>query len=238
MNSARFIRLSVIAFWMMANVAIAGSWIEPFDAGSLPTQPQVLSGPGELSAIHGTISGLDVDLFRIYLPDPAHTFSAIQSVPAGGDQNLGPQLFLFNDSGLGLVSTAGSALGLYPSARLASELPGYYWLGVAPSNIDPYTTKVHLFPGWSLANYPIFTECNSSPCAPTPQGEKFSLGGWGGTYHGIESPYIIQLTGAYFSDAVAAVPEPSMLLMIGAGLFALVAIRSRPAPTRAPSPLM
>lgn len=177
MNAARLIRRSVIAFVLMASAAIASPWFETFDAGALPTQPQALIGIGELSAIYGNISGLDIDLFRIYLSDPAHTFSAIQPVPVG----LGLQLFLFNDSGFGVASTAGSAQGLYTSALLASEQPGYYWLGVAPSNIDPYTAKVQLFPGWSVSDYPIFWECSSAPSGLTPQGDQYALGGWGAT---------------------------------------------------------
>lgn len=152
MNAARIVPRSVIAFGLMVSSAIASPWFEAFDAGALPTQPQALSGTGELSTIYGTIAGLDVDLFRIYLPDPSHTFSAIQSVPVGGDQSLRPQLFLFNDSGFGVASTAGSSPGLYSSALMASAMPGYYWLGVAPSNIDPYTDKVQLFPGWSVSD--------------------------------------------------------------------------------------
>lgn len=153
MNAARFIRRSVIAFWVMVNFSIAGPWLETFDAGMLPTQPQILSGSGAISSIQGTIAGLDVDLFRIYIPDPAHTFSAFAS---GWAVNLDPQLFLFSDSGFGIASTEGGASGLASLAQLSGAAPAYYWLGVSPSNIDPYTTKVQSLPGWSISDYQIF----------------------------------------------------------------------------------
>ena len=234
MNAARFIRRSVIAFWVMVNFSIAGPWLETFDAGMLPTQPQILSGSGAISSIQGTIAGLDVDLFRIYISDPAHTFSAFAS---GWAVNLDPQLFLFSDSGFGIASTEGGASGLASLAQLSGAAPAYYWLGVSPSNIDPYTTKVQSLPGWSISDYPIFFQCGSGPCGPTPQGEQFALGGWGGNYHGIEGSYVIRLTGAYFSAPEVAIPEPSSAwLLVVCLLLALAACRLRR--TSSSSPLL
>jgi len=235
MNTARFFRRSVIAFLVMVKISIAGPWLETFDAGALPTQPQILSGSGEISSIQGTITGLDVDLFRIYIPDPAHTFTAFAS---GGAINLDPQLFLFSDSGMGIASTEGGVSGLAPLARLSGAAPAYYWLAVSPSNIDPYTAKVQLFHGWSISDYPIFFQCGSGPCGLTPQGEQFALGGWGGNYHGVESPYVIRLTGAYFSEPESVIPEPATLGLLVVCLITLAACRSRRTSASSPLPLL
>jgi hypothetical protein len=103
------------------------------DAGDLPETAQS-TGSGPLSAIRGYLDPNDVDMYAIYIVDPAD-FSATTVGGATWDT----QLFLFDADGKGVVaeddtgglqSTINNANGCIPG-------PGLYYLAITRFNKDP-----------------------------------------------------------------------------------------------------
>ncbi len=84
----------LISICCILTVAVAGSnalgaWTEVGDAGDLPGTAQVVAGSGPLDSIFGVMNDPDVDMYKIYISDPAG-FSAPGAGKAGG--RAGPRL--------------------------------------------------------------------------------------------------------------------------------------------------
>ncbi|MCS7066165.1 MAG: DVUA0089 family protein [Fimbriimonadales bacterium] len=113
--------------------AQAQTWTEQGDAGDLPETAQS-TGSGSLTQIRGTLDVNDVDMYAIYISDPAN-FSA----STVGGATWDTQLFLFDANGRGVVSeddtvglqsTINNANGCIPAA-------GLYYLAITRYNKDP-----------------------------------------------------------------------------------------------------
>jgi hypothetical protein len=157
------------------------------DAGDLPASARVMSGDGSaLTSISGFLgtgcaAGNDADLFQINLCQPAN-FSATMCALATFDT----QLFMFNESGVGIVSRDDSC-GLQSTLSniFTSGLqPGIVYLGVSGYNLDPIDEGGQLL--W--INTPFNTER-----APDGPGAGNALAAWSGVGGG--GAYTINLTG-------------------------------------------
>ncbi|GBC93647.1 hypothetical protein HRbin15_02148 [bacterium HR15] len=109
-------------------------WYEQGDAGDMPETAQSTGSFDPLDQIQGTLDVDDVDMYAIYITDPA-SFSASTVNGATWDT----QLFLFDADGKGVVaeddtgglqSTINNANGCIPS-------PGLYYLAITRYNKDP-----------------------------------------------------------------------------------------------------
>jgi hypothetical protein len=192
----------LIAICCILTVAIAGSnalgaWTEVGDAGDLPGTAQVVTGSGTLDTIFGVMNDPDVDMYQIYVSDPAG-FSAYAT-------GFDPQLFLFDQSGLGVYGdddSGGGLNALLPAGNTYSPTtPGIYYLAISEFNLDPFSAGGAIFSG-----YPAAT--------PTGPGSGSPVSSWsGGTWH-VGGDYTIELTGAKY------IPAPGAILLgsIGVGL--------------------
>ena len=115
---------------VIAGAAAADTWTEIGDAGQLPGSEQIIGGTGALTQIIGNISSnVDVDLFRIYISDPA-AFSASSTGGASFNTNMA----LFDASGMGVIGDD-DAYGTDQSALSSGSIfsptsPGEYLLAI------------------------------------------------------------------------------------------------------------
>lgn len=113
--------------------AQAQTWYEQGDAGDLPETAQS-TGSGALSDIQGTLDTNDVDMYAIYITDPA-SFSA----STVGGATWDTQLFLFDADGRGIVAEDDTG-GLQSTINNANNCipgPGVYYLAITRYNKDP-----------------------------------------------------------------------------------------------------
>lgn len=128
---------------LLTSSNVFGVWTEIGDAGDLPGTAQVPIGSGPLTKIKGKLTGsYDADMYKIYIVDPA-SFSAY----ATGDSDT--QLFLFDESGMGIYADddGGSGLDAYlPSGNTYSPTStGTYYLGISFWNRDPESPDGNYF---------------------------------------------------------------------------------------------
>lgn len=156
------------------------------------------SGSGDLTQIDapGHLGGT-ADLFKINICDPAN-FSATTV----GGATIDTQLFLFDSSGMGIVSNddnpAGGTTSVLTNAFTSSLSPGTYYLGLTSYNRDPIgnacdtTSLIWL-------NTPFNTErAPDGPAAGSP------LSAWTGT--GTSGPVTIFLTGTRYPNSACSNP--------------------------------
>jgi hypothetical protein len=86
-----------LALTALTATALAQVWSEQGDAGDLPETAQS-TGNGALAQIQGNLSADDVDMYAIYITDPAN-FSA----STVGGATFDTQLWLFDSDGKGVV---------------------------------------------------------------------------------------------------------------------------------------
>jgi hypothetical protein len=113
--------------------ASAQTWTEQGDAGDLPETAQS-TGSGTLSQIQGSLDVNDVDMYAIYITDPA-AFSA----STVGGATWDTQLFLFDANGVGVVAeddTGGLQSTINNTAGCITA-PGLYYLAITRYNKDP-----------------------------------------------------------------------------------------------------
>jgi hypothetical protein len=184
-------------------LAVLGSpalanWTEIGDAGDLPGTAQIVQGGGPLDSIFGVMNDPDVDMYKIYIYDPAG-FSAHAT-------GFDPQLFLFDQSGLGVYGdddSGGGLNALLPAGNTYSPTtPGIYYLAISEFNLDPFSAGGAIFSG-----YPAAT--------PTGPGSGSPVSYWSGGTWGVGGEYQIDLTGAQ-----NVIPTPGAILLgsIGVGL--------------------
>jgi hypothetical protein len=206
----------VLCVCLLTTTPAAASFIEIGDAGDLPATANMTGGVGPLTTILGNLTAadpfdavLDVDMFGIYISDPA-AFSA-STVAAVGMNVDDPQLFLFTSTGVGVLmndddpsgmSGAQSAIGALPLGFLA----GLYFLAIGWWDNEPVSALFDL----------IFDATTSLPAVSDP------VAGWNlDVLLRIDVPtaYEIDLTGALPSTAI---PEPALMTMALVGAAALL----------------
>jgi hypothetical protein len=164
------------------------SHAEAGDAGELPQFAQTPCKVGPLNKITGALGASDVDMFKIQIDSPA-AFSASCCANTAFDS----QLFLFADSGLGVVCNDDNC---GTNSRLDNTLvtaPGVYYLAISQYNRDPGSLGGLIFPN-------TFT----GQQGPTGPGGAFPVNGWSGSTAGAVT-YEILLTGCSFASAAAGV---------------------------------
>jgi hypothetical protein len=130
MKRAVWALLTIGALTLSASAQI---WYEQGDAGDLPETAQS-TGSGTLSQIQGSLDVNDVDMYAIYITDPA-AFSA----STVGGATWDTQLFLFDANGVGVVAeddTGGLQSTINNTAGCITA-PGLYYLAITRFNKDP-----------------------------------------------------------------------------------------------------
>lgn len=188
----------------VASPALAQVWLEVGDAPELvPGQATV--GVGALTAISGTITPSNADLYCIRIDSPS-AFTATTVGGAGWDT----QLFLFDVNGVGVSHNDDDPGGAGLQSTLTGAFvpaPGLYLIGISGYNYDPVNAGGALI--W--ANSPFNVErAPDGPGAPGP------LAAWTGT-HTASDVYRISLTGASY-----CIPEPATLSLIALAGLALI----------------
>jgi MYXO-CTERM domain-containing protein len=228
-----FIKTAVLTAGLMiatAHSAFAASYAEVGDAGNIVSGlPQLVTGtPGDtITSITGalTLSAniSEVDAYQIYISSPA-TFSATTTGFAPGVNSFDTQLFLFTQSGIGIVgndddTATGAAQSTIPagSSFTSALAPGYYYLVISGSGQFPASPGGVIFKNWTDGTTdPTGVYGPAGPGGGSPISSYFGSSNEGGAYS-------IALTGV----TIAAVPEPSPLALGLAGALALLALRRR-----------
>jgi hypothetical protein len=176
------------------------------DAGDRPGSAQVIAGAGSLDSIKGSIgvSG-DADMYGIFITGLG-TFSATTVGTSGSFDDT--QLFLFTSAGIGVYANDDNVgfRSLLPAGNGLTPLaPGLYYLAISGFDKDPISAGGLIFPSTPFNG--LF--------GPTGVGGGSGITGYTSSSTNSGS-YTINLTGAQFVSA--SVPEPSALLLLGAGL--------------------
>jgi hypothetical protein len=130
MKRAVWALLTIGALTLSASAQI---WYEQGDAGDLPETAQS-TGSGILSQIQGSLDVNDVDMYAIYITDPA-AFSA----STVGGATWDTQLFLFDANGVGVVAEddTGGLQSTIDNTAGCITAPGLYYLAITRYNKDP-----------------------------------------------------------------------------------------------------
>ncbi|OYT71807.1 MAG: hypothetical protein CFK49_11100 [Armatimonadetes bacterium JP3_11] len=157
-------------------------WTEVGDAGDLPETAQATgtNTTTPLPSISGALSADDVDMFAIYIADPATFQAATNSTTT----NFDSQLWLFDVNGNGIVHDDDSAGGLRSRISNANNCipgPGIYYIAISRYNRDARNCDDAAM--WTSA---------SNACAVPGRGRVAS---WSGST--AAGSYEIVLTGAF-----------------------------------------
>ncbi len=157
------------------------------DAGDTPETAQS-TGSGALTAIRGDLEADGVDMYAIYISDPA-LFSASLRCGALFDT----QLFLFDANGKGVVHNDDTfgLISYIDNSTFCIPGPGVYYLAVSRYNRDPVGCG-----GGLIWNNTPFTEIR---CPDGPESTS-RVSGWSGST-GAAGTYTIVLQGAEGASA-------------------------------------
>ncbi len=180
-----------------AATARAQIWTEVGDAPDLPPA-QVTTGSGPLLTIQGFLSApLDVDMYAFQIVTPTPPGAPLVQLQCVVIQ--GPDAFLFDATGMGIVTNETCSGGLKTLAVPASLLPGLYYVAVANYGMEPFSPGG---PMWQT-NLPG-DRAPDGPGAPGP------VVTWGGTpIPNPLNPYTLNLAYAGYAAAATPVRKPS-----------------------------
>lgn len=188
-------RAAVLVLLLSAARATAQviTWKEDGDAGSLPSAAQVTVGYSCLQAITGTFSANnDVDMYEIQIPD-----SAVLSISVQCTVNSDPDLWLFDQNGLGVAANATCAAGSETILDTFVASPGIYYIAIAADLMEPYADSD-----------PIWASGTTGEHAADGTGSAGAVTGWVDSGAQVaSSAYTITFAGVEFSDQQQA-PEP------------------------------
>jgi hypothetical protein len=218
-------RLSILAGLLLipASLLQAQTYIEVVDAGqTLPTAASTGAPPVSLTSITGNISSsIDADLFAITITNTT-TFSATASSTAGIDTSL----FLFNSSGTPVIANDdGSGTSLQAAipagnSLLTSLSPGTYFIGISLSGNEPVNLNNQLL--FTLDQPTTVVRGMASGLNPKTL-NTFN----GNTSFPETGAYTITLTSTQGAINPFAVPEPSSVALVCAGIGSLLCLRRR-----------
>lgn len=119
-------------------IGAQAQWTETGDAGDLPETAQATGTDTNtaLPTISGALAADDVDMFAIYIADPA----SFQAETNATTTNFDSQLWLFDVNGNGIVHDDDSAGGLRSRITNANNCipgPGTYYIAISRYNRDP-----------------------------------------------------------------------------------------------------
>ena len=226
----------ILVTMLACETLVATTWVETTDAADLPAG-QVVEGLGTLLEIEGELGGRSpsfdaVDMFTVRIVDPA-AFSATVSNAAyvSGHEPIDTQLFLFDESGFGVIcndDSVGILSALPAGHEFSPQEPGTYYLAIAvfdndpiSSHDDPDRSPRRIFPG----DPPHIVEVGEGEGfyrtgGPTGPGGDGPIVGWDGAQ--IVAPhfaYTISLAGVEF----ARPPAPHVeLRQVGADLSVIL----------------
>jgi hypothetical protein len=189
--------------------AQAITFTEIGDAGDLPPGQPVV-GITPLTAIQGTLTAGDKDMFKIHLDGAAFTATVASDAQGGPDS----QLFLFNSAGIGVLTNDDAGVGFFSS--ISATLPaGDYFLAISQFDNDPVSAGGLIFPNTFTGQF-----------GPTGPGGASPISGWSES-QGSGFAYTINLTGA--SSVVVENPgvpdKSSSLVLLSIGLLSLLFVR-------------
>ncbi|MDW8050947.1 MAG: DVUA0089 family protein [Armatimonadota bacterium] len=165
------------------------------DAGDLPSNAQIVALSGQtpcqspVTRIRGDNAANDVDMYVIYIQDPANFVASTIGTPTAWDT----QLWLFRCDGRGVVFNDDNPDGTGTLSRIDNRSncitePGVYLLAISRYNRDAVDANGQLL--WN--NLPFnAVRCPDGPGAANP------VAGWTGTTSA-GGRYIITLQGAFF----------------------------------------
>ncbi|HZW07320.1 MAG TPA: DVUA0089 family protein [Phycisphaerales bacterium] len=168
------------------------TYVEDGDAGDLPSTAAVASGTGPLQRIRGSLSGSDVDMYKVTVCD-----GEIAMASTFEGTTLDTQLFLFNADGVGVAFNDDVPDGFPGDLTLQSTLTGVlengdYYLAVTCYDRDPQDASAQAL--W------IDTPFNTVR-APDGPGGANPVDSWTGAFTAT-GDYTLTLQGACFvSDA-------------------------------------
>ncbi len=177
-----------IALLTFGFVASAQTWYEQGDAGDTPETAQG-TGSGPISDIQGTLDADDVDMYAIYIADPA-SFSATTV----GGATFDTQLWLFDANGRGVVhndDSGGTLQSRIDNSTGCIPASGVYYLAVSRYNRDPIGCDGGLI--WNNSPFGAI-RCPDGPEAGS------RVNGWAGST-GAGGTYTIVLQGAEGASA-------------------------------------
>jgi hypothetical protein len=215
---------AVLLVWLTGIAPAAASpFFEIGDAGDLTATGQVTNGTSPLTAILGNLIDpvggdfLDIDLFQIFIFDP-FGFSA-STVGAPGVHVDDPQLFLFDEAGLGVFmndddesGTNGSQSLLPAGDPFGPLVAGLYYLAIGWFDNEPLSQTGM-----------IFSQLNSTGTNGPGAGGGDPLLAWDDNVTAridLPTAYEIALTGT-----APAVPEPGTLLLLTGGIASFLVCR-------------
>ncbi len=188
--------LAAASLLALVPAARAQTWSEIGDAGDLVGTAQLTLGSGGLATIFGALaSPADADVYCV---------SLFASPPAGTplvwldcSATQGPNIWLFDALGQGVVTNETCAGGMKLLSAPASPLPpGNYYVAVAYYGYQPQSAGGDL---WLLGP--------PGQRPPDGPGAGGSLVGWGGTGNVQPiNPYSVGCNGSYVHYCDAAVP--------------------------------
>ena len=170
-------------------IGAQAQWTETGDAGDLPETAQATGTDTNtaLPTISGALAADDVDMFAIYIADPA----SFQAETNATTTNFDSQLWLFDVNGNGIVHDDDSAGGLRSRITNANNCipgPGTYYIAISRYNRDAVDASNQRL--WND------TPLRALRCADGP-GAANAIAGWTGSATA-GGRYIISLQGAYF----------------------------------------